>query len=545
VTGTSLYLPLERLLTSEHGFALTAASPLQRAICRIIDGTSLQKLATDPDVIAALGGPGAVASLPAKGPEEVVNVSAIRTAKSMTAAATAIRASQTVSIEHLGPGEIPRVAIVSLTLDLAQVVYRHIVGTMEARPHLARLLVGKPTTDTVLVKHPSGRHIEIKVSPLASAGSSLVARWLAGVIFDEAPRMIGQEGGLRNLTDARAAAIGRLLPGAQMITIGSPWAPFGPVYELVQEHFGKPSPRIVVIRSTGPAANPKWFTPQLCERLRQTDPVAHRTDVLGEFVDPESALIASSELEAVTRQAPAELPYEDGFEYSAAMDPATRGNAWTLVVATRQRVSGQPQRTKQVVVCARQWVGSKVEPLSPDRVLGEIAAVCKSYRVDMVTTDQFAADALRDIADRHGLVLRVETITAQKKVELFENMRTKIAEGDVELPPDPVLRSDLLSIRKRVTQSGISFELPKTADGRHADFAPAVALVLAQHVDAPALDAPAKPKYGTPEYWRWVGTGGLAEEQEAEWLAREEERVQAAVEQRSEREWNNEWWEEQ
>jgi hypothetical protein len=543
----SLHYPLERFLVSENFFGLTTASPLQRAVCKIIDGAPLRALASDADVVAALGGASAVALLPATRPNEVLILAAIRSAKSIIAAATAIRASQTVPIEHLGPGEIPRVAIVSLTLDLAQVVFRYVVGTMEARPHLARLLVGKPTSDSVLVKHPSGpgRYVEIKVSPLASAGSSLVARWLAGVIFDEAPRMAGQEDGVRNLTDARAAAIGRLLPGAQMITIGSLWAPFGPVYELVQEHFGKPSPRIVVVRGTGPAMNPVWWTPERCERLRQSDPVAYRTDVLGEFTDPESALLGAIELDAVTRAEPPELPREEGLEYAAATDPATRGNAWTLVIATRKRVPGQAHRTKQIIACARQWVGNKTAPLSPDRVLAEIAAVCKPYGIDTVTTDQFAADALRDIADRHGLVLRVETITAARKVELYGDLATKVAEGDVELPPNAVLRSDLLSIRKRVTQAGITFELPKTSDGRHADFAPAVALALAQHVDAPAVEEGAgKPRFGTREYWRFVASPDYQNARAREVEEREAEETASRVEQRWQQKWDGtDWWE--
>jgi hypothetical protein len=159
----------------------------------------------------------------------------------------------------------------------------------------------------------------------------------------------------------------------------------------------------------------------------------------------------------------------------------------------------------------------------------------------MVVTDQFAADALRDIADRHGLVLRVETITAQKKVELFENMRTKIAEGDVELPPDPVLRSDLLSIRKRVTQSGIAFELPKTADGRHADYAPAVALVLAQHVNAPEIETP-KPKFGTPDYWRFVRSAEYMNARAKEIEDAEADEMAGRVEAEWQRKFEGNWW---
>jgi hypothetical protein len=51
--------------------------------------------------------------------------------------------------------------------------------------------------------------------------------------------MAGQEDGVVNLDDARSAVLGRILPGSQLLYIGSPWAPFGPVYSMVQEFWGK------------------------------------------------------------------------------------------------------------------------------------------------------------------------------------------------------------------------------------------------------------------------------------------------------------------
>jgi hypothetical protein len=296
-------LPLERLLTSEHGFSLTSASPLQRAICRIVDGAHLRDLATHPHVIAAVGGPDAVAALPNERPQEVLILSGIRTAKSLIAAATAVRASQTCDVSGLGAGETARVSVVSLTTDLAKVVYDHILGRMTASRHLARLILEK-TADTVLVRHPSGSQIEIKIVAGARAGASLVARWSAGCIFDEAPRMVGSDDGVVNYDDCHAAVLGRLLPGAQIISIGSPWAPFGPIYERVLERSGKPGNDLVIVRAPAHHMNPITWTPQKIAELRAKNETVYRTDILGEFADPESSLFSSTELDAVTRKRP-------------------------------------------------------------------------------------------------------------------------------------------------------------------------------------------------------------------------------------------------
>jgi hypothetical protein len=59
--------------------------------------------------------------------------------------------------------------------------------------------------------------------------------------------------------------------------------------------------------------------------------------------------------------------------------------------------------------------------------------------------------------------------------------------------------ADLRSVKKRVTQNAVSIVLPRTSDGRHADYAPAVAMVLAQYVDD---ELPAGVEPGTPAWYR-------------------------------------------
>jgi hypothetical protein len=173
---------------------------------------------------------------------------------------------------------------------------------------------------------------------------------------------------------------------------------------------------------------------------------------------------------------------EPGHFYVAAMDPATRGDAWTLVVATR--LAGG----KLAVVMARQWQATRGAPLSPDDVLREIAEELRPYNVARVATDQWAADALADIGSRYGLCVASEAITASRKVELFETMRALVLSGGVELPPVRELLEDIRRVRKKVTQNGITIDLPRAA-GRHCDYAFAAALALAQPMGEPIAGA--------------------------------------------------------
>lgn len=490
-------MTLERLLTSPGGFGLTGASDLQRAICRASEGRALADLDT-PAIV------GRLSSVHTCAPAEVLLLAGIRTGKSLMAAAAAVKASQSCDMSKLGPGETPRVSVVSTVKDNADVILNHIVGNVQAKPGLRKLLLEAPTGDSVLLRHPSGRPVEVRVVAGSRAGHTLVSRWSAGVVFDEAPRMIGAGDGVVNLDDCRAATLGRMLPGAQIWYIGSPWAPFGPVWEMVQS----PGPGMLVIRAPAYEMWPGHWTRERCEALRLADPTVHRTDVEAEFADPETALLSSVDIDACTRSADRVAP-EPGQEYFAAMDPATRGNAWTLVIVTRDR------RGKLVVCLNREWIGSKVVPLKPRQVLAEVAQLCRPYRCTEVYSDQWGVDALRDLAELEGLALVARKSDTETTWNRYQSLAARLADRQVELPPDPVMRGDLLAIKRRVTQTGTSIVLPVTSNGRHCDYAPALTLALSRYLEDPA-NLPPQP--GTPEAWE------LAEREDEDREEREERR---------------------
>lgn len=487
----------EGLLTSPLGFALTTASPLQRAIARIVDGRPLDELGDDDVVLRACGG-----TLPAPvRPSEVAIVAGIRTAKSLSAAALAVYWSQRADLTRLGPGEIPRISIVSLSKDLADVIFGHIVGRMMASPLLSKLILETPTADTLMVKHPSGRPVEIKVVAASKAGSSLVARWSAGVIMDEVARW-GADDAAVSVNDLRDAVLLRILPGAQLVYISSPWAPMGFLYDLVKDRWGKPDRDCIVIKAPAYDMAPIIWTPDKLE-IAKRDPRIYRTDIEAEFADPEEALFTTAMLEGATRETPITSPPQQGIRYTAAIDPATRGNSFTLVVAT-----GQGRREK-VICLAKQWTGSPTNPLSPATVLKEIATILKAYRVTVLDSDQYMGDALRDLAHQVGLVLVPHAWSANERTKRYLTLRTMFEMGEVELPPDPLVKQDLQRVVRRYTQSGITIDLGKTNDGRHADYAPAVCMALTRwHEQQPTDTAKSFED----------GYGGMTEEEKQIWL---------------------------
>lgn len=469
-----LALDTESLLTGPFG--LTTATPCQRAAARILDGLPLGDLLYDPEVqqfIGAVNGEIDGRLIDGHLWQEVVFLAAVRGAKTFLACAAAVRMSQTVDTSKLTHGEVPRISIVSRSLSLAGVAYGYLRAAFE-QTELRSLLLEEPTRSSFTIRGANGWPIEIATKAGAKAGASLVATWSAGAIFDEAPRMAAKDEGVVNLADARTAILGRLLPGAQALYIGSPWAPNGLVYDLVEEFWQQPGKNLVVLRGTGPMLNPSWWTPARCDDLRERDPLAYQTDVKGEFANPESGLLDPGLVTKLTREGPLELPYEWGGTYSAACDPSEGGeggNGFTLVIVQRKyRDDGQ---AIYPVAFAREWRGQR-----PAKIWEEIAAACDAYGLNEAATDQYAASANADLAIQHGLTLEVDPSTGPKNVEDFTNFATLARQELIEFPPDPQFKKDLLNISKRVTQNSVAIVLPKTADGRHCDFAPALVKAL-------------------------------------------------------------------
>jgi hypothetical protein len=418
-------------------------------------------------------------------PKYMTIIAGIRGAKSLMASGQAIVASQTVPVEHLSPGDEIRIPVLSTEVDLAHIVFSHLLGTILSVPELTDLLVGKPKADSLVLRHPSGRHIEIKVTAMARAGTTLVGRWLAGCIFDEAPRMMG-DGNVKSLGESLRSIGGRLLPGAQVWMIGSPHAPFGPVYDRQAKYFGKPTETEVVIRARGPDLNPVWWTEERCEAQRLEDEDVYTTDVLAEFSDPEECLISSADLDACIRDEGEEvLPAtrdEKGkviHEHVAAMDPATRGNAWTLGVLDCPGLDGDNQPLYRLMI-AKQWIGSKTRPLSPKVVLGEIKDDIKPYGLAEVMTDQWSIDTMRDLAETQGLDVRETTLDADNRLKMAKKVAMLLRMRRLSLPYNMQLRTDLLLAKNRVTANGATLVLPQTGDGRHCDYLPLLMLATDQ-----------------------------------------------------------------
>lgn len=463
---------LEDLLTSDWGFRLDTAQPCQRALCRVLEGRDLGDLELDPDVIEMFGG--VCPELYGKAPHMMVLLCAIRTGKSLLSMAHAVYISQKIDLTGLRPGDGVRISILSTGVDTAKATFRHLVGAIESSPWMASLKL-RETADTIELLHPSGREVEIKVVALSRAGSTLVGRFSAGVVIDEAPRLSSDPDNVETIDEALRAIHGRMLPGATVLLPGSPHVPTGAVYELFEKYFGAPTRECVVAKARGAQLNPFWWTEERQEHVKSIDVETYRTDCLAEFRRAPDALFSLQDLEAAVRERV--LPVEpDDERYSAALSAGTESNAWYLVIEEHVG-QGQDGLPRFAVALAQEWRASFDEPLRPKKMAATIAAALRPYGIDHVMCSESTPQELIDEAIEAGITLTPESLSGLELLQRTEEVRTLIESGRYQLPPNKELRRDLLTVKRHQTNTGaIALHLPESSDGRRCPFVPLLAM---------------------------------------------------------------------
>lgn len=510
---------LEAIVTFPQGLGLTTATPLQRGICRIATGVPLGELAEHPDVLEAVG---RVDLLWGEQPRELYLLAPSRTGKSMIVSGLALLAVQTVDVSVVSDfDDPPRYSIVSIEKDKAKAIWT--VLSRALKGPFAHLAAREPSDSsmTALVRHPSGREIEIAVSAGKAKGAATLSRWCVGLALDEATRMHGDDRQV-NLNETRTGAMDRLLGRAQIVYLGSKWATEGPVYAACEEHGGRPNQRksVVVVGwegCQGHKLNPSHYTPKLYAELKEGDPDAFEV-AENRYQAPPQKLFALAYLQRLARPVvrcdcnPAQragfpsgdepaCPHNDSPPHPrqfslAVIDPATKGNAWALLVLTVRELldgAGQVIGYRDDVALVRQWQGSSAVPLDPNAIWAEIAELLRPYGCNRCVSDEWACEEHRAIARNHGIYLSPYPSSSAEKHESTQAIGAALSANDkghrhlrsLELHPCTALLGDLSRIERRTTLNGVQIFYPLTGDGRHCDIAAALVKGYGQVLQRP------------------------------------------------------------
>lgn len=311
-----------------------------------------------------------------------------------------------------------------------------------------------------------------------------------GALCDEVAKWHDADTGANPATEVLASLRPTLLtqPAAKMFLSSSP---FGKLDAHAKAYDEGDTARQMVAHAPTWVANPTVTEAQTHEE-EPDEAVWRREYAAIPQEEVEEGILSAMHLDRAQREG--EVAQEYGCYYVAHIDPATRGNAWTLAIACKRL---KLTRVVRSIVLAREWRGTSVAPLDPEAILAECGSLIGPYGIDTVSSDSWAGDALAALArhvqvrvsetETRPLRLLVEPLSAADKLLRWKDVRTWFDAGEVEVPKEAQLRADLMSVRKVLTPNGYVIRFADTPDGRHADYAPSVAGALAKALRDPVV----------------------------------------------------------
>ena len=243
----------------------------------------------------------------------------------------------------------------------------------------------------------------------------------------------------------------------------------GALWELHRRHFGRDDATTLVWQASAPDMNPLLPSDYL-ERMREDDPEAYRSEVLGEFRTGVSTFFDPAALESCVIPDRRELLPRSGVRYRAFVDPSGGSrDAFTAAIAHREG-------DRAVIDCVRAWPS----PFNPSGVVEEIAALLRDYRVSTVVGDRYAGEWPREQFRARSIKY---TVAAHDRSALYLELLPRVNAGTIELLDDATLLRELRGLERRRGSAGR--DRVDHRPGEHDDRANAlagVALEIKRHV---------------------------------------------------------------
>jgi hypothetical protein len=231
------------------------------------------------------------------------------------------------------------------------------------------------------------------------------------------------------------------------------------LWETHRRHYGPNGDRLILVaQGTSRDFNPSL--PQaVVDRALERDRAAASAEYLAEFrTDIES--FVSYEVVTACVGDYVEMAPLTKFRYSAFTDPSGgSADSFTLSIAHREN--------DRIFIDAIREVQP---PFSPEAVINEFAALCRSYRISRIEGDRYAGEFPRQQFRKRGVEYQCSDKT---KSDLFRDLLPMLNAGRLTLPKSYRLVNQLCGLERRVARSGK--DSIDHGPGSHDDLANAVA----------------------------------------------------------------------
>jgi hypothetical protein len=186
--------------------------------------------------------------LPAKRVRELWAVVARRGGKSRMAAAIGVYLALFVP-RNLAPGEVGEVTIVAATREQAGVVYRYVLGFLQASPVLRQEIEGVTQSEIRLRGN-------VVLSTRAGNYRTVRGRTLLAAIIDEVAFLRDETSLMPDIETYRALLPALATTGGMLIGISTPYRRIGLLHQKHRDYFGVDDPDVLVVAGASQQFNP-------------------------------------------------------------------------------------------------------------------------------------------------------------------------------------------------------------------------------------------------------------------------------------------------
>jgi hypothetical protein len=372
---------------------------------------------------------------PGRPVRELIAIAGRRSGKSRVAAAVA--AYIATCIDHrakLAAGETGYVLVLAASRSQASVVFKYVVGFLDASPILRRE-VAEVTAEEIRLR--SGAIICVHPNSFRT----IRGRSLLGCIFDEASYWRDETSALPDVETYRAVLPALSTTRGMLVVISSPYRRAGLVFAKHRDHFGLDDDQVLVVQGPTTRFNPT-IDASVIERAVADDPEAARSEWDAEFRSDLAAFLDDATIDAaIDFGRPLELPPRQGVTYYAFSDASGgRHDAFTLAIGHKDGDR-----------CICDVIRGVHPPFDPSSVVNEYASLLKDYGIDRIGGDNYSAAWVETAWSDAGIKYERSEIN---KSALYLEALPLFMRGAVSIPNHPRLVRELRLLERRTSRIG-------------------------------------------------------------------------------------------
>jgi hypothetical protein len=363
-----------------------------------------------------------------------------RAGKSRMAAAVATALA--VCVDHSGKlarGETGYVLVLSASKGQAQLVFRYVLGFLEASPILRQEIESVGAEEI----HLRGG---IVISVHSNNFRSVRGRTLLGCIFDEVAFWRDEASASPDIETYRAILPALATTGGMLIGISSAYRKIGLLYQRHRDYFGKEDADVLVVAGATETFNPT-IDKRVIAQARKDDPESAAAEWDGQFREGISSLLDDNSIDAaIDHDRPLELaPRRDKHRYVGFLDSSGgRHDAYTFCIGHKEG-HGDTARFIADVVRGRK------PPFDPTDVTKEYATLARDYGVSRLVSDAYSGAWLETAVKNAGATYERSELP---KSQLYLSAVPFFQRCAVNIPADQLLIRELRLLERRVGKSG-------------------------------------------------------------------------------------------